>query len=641
MYTQILKEILLTITFEEQHFNEFIEFYRKESTGDTQLANVQKFKSEYRNQTPIFWYTRENFVYSNLNRALRVMDVDLTIKMGFFMNDLHHHISQLYHEQFLGQHTGHPFIVYRGQGLSEAYFDQLQKAKGGLLSFNNFLSTSKYRDVSLMFAESIQMDTDLIGILFVMNIDPSLSTTRFASITGVSNFPGEDEVLFSMHTVFRIGTIEQLGSNTHLWQVELTLTSDNDPDLRVLTDRIREETFPDEKGWYRLGQLLLKLGQPDKAQRVYEFLLEQASSNSERATVYHHSGIAKDRLGEYEEAIKFYDKSLEIFQNILPPYHPSFASIYNNIGSVYDNMANNSKALSYYEKALEICQKSLPPNHPDLAASYNNIALVYEKMGEYSKPLSSHKKALEIYQKSLPPNHPSLSTSYNNIGLLHDSLGNYSEALSHCKKDLEIKQKSLPPNHPDFAVSYNNIASVYDSMANYSDALSYYERALEIKQKTLPPNHPSLANSYNNIGLVYDKTGDYSKALVSHEKALEIYKKSLPPDHPDLATSYNSIGLLHDSLGDYSKALLSHEKALEIYKKSLRPNHPDLADCYSNIGSVYCKMGECSKALSYFEKSHEILRKALSPDHPKLAGSYYNIAGTYFVMGDYSRALSF
>ena len=39
-------------------------------------------------------------------------------------------------------------------------------------------------------------------------------------------------------------------------------------------------------------------------------------------------------------------------------------------------MGEYSKALSYYEKSLEIKQQSLPPNHPDLAASYNNIGEV-------------------------------------------------------------------------------------------------------------------------------------------------------------------------------------------------------------------------------------------------------------------------
>jgi len=100
-----------------------------------------------------------------------------------------------------------------------------------------------------------------------MTIDPATSSTPFAAINNVSYFHDEeDEVLFSINLVFRIHAIKQMGKNNRLWQVDLTLTSDNDPELRTLTERMREETFPDVEGWYRLGLILLKMGQSDKAQ---------------------------------------------------------------------------------------------------------------------------------------------------------------------------------------------------------------------------------------------------------------------------------------------------------------------------------------------------------------------------------------
>jgi hypothetical protein len=145
----------------------------------------------------------------------------------------------LYKEQFGSHLTSKTFTVYRGQGLSSTDFDQLVNTKGGLLSFNNFLSTSKDCDVSLAFAESNQYNPDSVGILFVMTIDPSKSTTSFASLNGVSYFQIEEEVLFSMHTVFRIGKIQSMNEDHRLFQVNLTLTGEDDKDLRALTDHIR------------------------------------------------------------------------------------------------------------------------------------------------------------------------------------------------------------------------------------------------------------------------------------------------------------------------------------------------------------------------------------------------------------------
>ena len=203
MYTQILKDILLTINFEQKHIDEFLTYCRDQLAGNSiQLKNIDKLEQEYHHYEPIWWYTNNVFLYSMLNRALRVMDVDLIIKMGFFLRDLHQHITVLHFEQYGGQNQSSSFIVYRGQGLSQADFEQLRKTKGGLLSFNNFLSTSLDQAVSFAFAESNQYNPDMIGVLFEITIDPLVSSTSFTSIRDVSAFQTEEKILFSMHSVF-------------------------------------------------------------------------------------------------------------------------------------------------------------------------------------------------------------------------------------------------------------------------------------------------------------------------------------------------------------------------------------------------------------------------------------------------------
>jgi tetratricopeptide (TPR) repeat protein len=550
MYTQIMKEILLTIKFEQQHIQEFITYCRDVLANNPgQLQHVDKFEREYRDQTPIWWYTFECFLYPMLNRALRLMDADLIIKLGFFIGDLHRQIEQLHKEQFGGSSSNQSFPVYRGQGMGKEQFEQMTINKGGLLSFNCFLSTSKDRKVSLDFAQRATTNADMVGVLFVITINPAQSTTPFASVIDVGCYAGdEDEVLFSMHTVFRIGNITPMLENHRLFRVELTLTADNDKDLRRLTDRIREETFPNSTGWYRLGLVLLQMGEPQRAQRVYKILLEQRTEESTKAPIYHQLGLIKNRLGEYQEAIRFYEKALAIYQQSLPPNHPALAASYNNIGSVYAKMGDYPKALSSYEKALAIRQQSLPPNHPDLASSYNNIGAVYYSMGDYPKALSYYEKDLEISQKSLPPNHPDLASSYGNIGIVYQNMGDYPKALSSYEKALAIRQQSLPPNHPDLTSSYNSIGAVYDNMGDYPKALSYYEKDLEISQKSLPPNHPDLASSHYNVGLLYEKMGNNSKACSSYESAVEIAQKSLPSNHPRIRKYQEALAYIKKKL---------------------------------------------------------------------------------------------
>ena len=320
------------------------------------------------------------------------------------------------------------------------------------------------------FARNAAMDPDRVGILFVMTIDPNISATPFADIKEVSFFQVEAEILFSMHTVFRIDTIKQTDKNGGHIQVNLILTVDQDTQLNDLMKQL-DGDVGSSSGWERMGRLLLEVGQPERAEELYHTLLEQTSDQGDQGRYYHYLGCIKDAQGDYPEALSFYERALEINEKILPANHPDLATSYNNIGLVYKNMGEYSKALSF------------------------NIGLVYEH-GRVESTV------LEIKEKSLPANHPSLAISYNNIGLVYKNMGEYSKALSFYEKDLEISKKSLPANHPDLAISYNNIGSVYDNMGEYSKALSFYERALEIQEKSLPVNHPHLSSVRESIVIV-------------------------------------------------------------------------------------------------------------------------------------------
>ncbi|CAF0745512.1 unnamed protein product [Rotaria sp. Silwood1] len=439
-----------------------------------------------------------------LNRALRTMEVNLIISMGFFIQDLHNHIAALHDDQYVKHPHIEPFTVFRGQGLSQKDFDQLVKTQGGLLSFNNFISTSTNRQVSLNFIRHTIETTDLIGILFIIKIDPSISSTLFANVRDVSYFEGEEEILISMHSIFRVGQVKQM-DNKRLWQADVMLTNDSDSQLHVMTEQLRKETYPHKKGWDRLGMLLIKLGQFNKAQQLYDILVDQATSDREKAHIYHQLGWVKDRQGKYAEAITYYKQSIEIKQKIFSPTDAGLAASYSGLGLVYDKMDDYSNAFLSHQKAIEIYQKSLPSNHLHLATSYNNIGLIYSKIGDYANALSVYQKALTVRQKLLPPNHPDVADSYNNIGLVYNNMGDYSNALASHRKALEIYQKALPSDHPHLGTSYNNIGSIYHQMGDYSNAVLFYEHAIDIQQCSLPSNHPNLHTLRKNIQIVKKK----------------------------------------------------------------------------------------------------------------------------------------
>jgi tetratricopeptide (TPR) repeat protein len=542
MYTQLFKEILLDIDYDQKAIEEFAAFLRRESGAN--CSNINRFEREYRPESAIEWYQREPSFFVKVNQALRTLDANLMIKMGFFICDLHRQIQDL-HSQQISRSEKKEYVRYRGQALSEPDFEKLKKKKGGLLSFNNFLSTSKDYNVARAFAESNSQSSQKIGILFKLKIDSSTSSASFADLGSFGIFTDEQEILFSMHTVFRIEKILKIDSTDRLYKVTLKLTNNDDEDLRDLADRLRMET-PGPTAWERLGRLLNKIGRFDKAEELYTALLDKTHDDSRKALYYNQLGLVKYHQHCYQDSTDFYEKFREILQNRFAADYPLFATYFNNIGMTYDAIGEYSKALSFHKKSLRVRKATLPSDHLDLATSYNNMGLAYDKLKKYSEALSCFQSSLDIKRETLPENHPDFAQTYNNMGLVHMNMKDYEKASSCFQEALRIKEASLPENHPSLAYAYNNIGLAYYNAGDYTQALLFYEKDLKISEENPRSNDHDLAYSYNNIAGVYYKNEEYLKAQSYFERAYTIFRSLLPPTHPDLQVVQRSIKLVNE-----------------------------------------------------------------------------------------------
>ncbi|UJR12019.1 hypothetical protein I4U23_016197 [Adineta vaga] len=217
------------------------------------------------------------------------------------------------------------------------------------------------REIAMAFAESVlDDDTGVMAVIFIItiNIDQvSTLTTPFAIIADYSDFPQEEEVLFSMHTVFRVSNIEQSVTYNHLWEVKLTLTDDNDPQLVDLTERMKEEI--DGKGWNQMGKLMLKVGHFDQAEdNITCSLLECADT-------------------------------------------------YVNLGETCHDMQDYNMALVYFRKGLYVREEKLSEDH-DLAIVHHSLAKLYLSTGEYQLAMESVQQAITIGEKKLLSTHPDI-----------------------------------------------------------------------------------------------------------------------------------------------------------------------------------------------------------------------------------------
>ena len=82
------------------------------------------------------------------------------------------------------------------------------------------------------------------------------------------------------------------------------------------------------------------------------------------------------------------------------------AKSYGSLGNLYNRQGQYERALEYYQKALEIDIKVSGQDHPDVAVSYQNLAAVYQRQGNHVQTKEMVTKAYHIFLKVLGPDHP-------------------------------------------------------------------------------------------------------------------------------------------------------------------------------------------------------------------------------------------
>ena len=166
---------------------------------------------------------------------------------------------------------------------------------------------------------------------------------------------------------------------------------------------------------------LIKLLKDDEK---YTEIIKQSNEKHIDYKYYFNLGIQEANLGNTNEAMIAYNKSLEI--------KPDFAPTYMFIGILEFQKANYEKAREYYTKAIN-CDTGLTD------AYFNRAQIVFATKTENKQELES---ALEDLQKAVELDNKFIDAYYS-IAVIYKNLGNYKEAIKNLDKILEIDEQSV------------------------------------------------------------------------------------------------------------------------------------------------------------------------------------------------------
>lgn len=109
---------------------------------------------------------------------------------------------------------------------------------------------------------------------------------------------------------------------------------------------------------------------------------EQAQANAAAGKDHFNKGVQLSLKGQYDEAIKEYEASLQAA--------PGVPEVYNNIGFAYFDKGDLDKAIEYQKKALELS--------PNMANAYYGLALSFEKKGAKADAVTNWKQFASLSQ---------------------------------------------------------------------------------------------------------------------------------------------------------------------------------------------------------------------------------------------------
>jgi tetratricopeptide (TPR) repeat protein len=181
--------------------------------------------------------------------------------------------------------------------------------------------------------------------------------------------------------------------------------------VTLAAERISKDSEKFAIGLNLLGLCLQRQGKTDEAQSALERALEirehQTPLNQAALAVsYNNLGELRFLQGRLDEAKSLLSKALAIRER-LPEQRAAYANTLNILGCLLEEMGNFDEAVKMYNTSLKIRQQIFPEDHPEIANSLHNVGSLLLVQGRAGTAIPILEKALSIRVAKLGPEHPS------------------------------------------------------------------------------------------------------------------------------------------------------------------------------------------------------------------------------------------
>jgi tetratricopeptide (TPR) repeat protein len=321
----------------------------------------------------------------------------------------------------------------------------------------------------------------------------------------------------------------------------------------------------------------------ETARVVYQEILDELTAlndpsvNDKIAGVYHQLGIVAQEQRWFDEAIAFYHKSLQIYEDAGDFY--SAASDYHHLGMVAQEQRRFDDAIAFYHKSLPIYEDA--KDFYSAAREYHQLGIVAQEQRRFDDAIAFYHKSLQICEDV--GDFYNAAKQYHNLGYIAQEQQRFDEAIAFYHKALQILE-----DVGDFykvASVYHNLGALAHKQQRFDDAIAFYNKALKIREDA--GDFRSAANQYQGLGNIAKEQGDFDTAVAYFQKAFTA--TSAVNDWRKASSTLTAWGRTLEIQSNWTEAVKIYIQALAI---DIKHNSEFVRSDTNNLGRMLKQLGD-------------------------------------------------
>lgn len=353
----------------------------------------------------------------------------------------------------------------------------------------------------------------------------------------------------------------------------------------------------------------------DKSREAVRIAQRMEAPTEELAILTNDLALALSSNGRLEEAVKFQESALDLFQRSLGPRHFRTAICLCNLASLRETAGRSIESEKLYQDALEIFRVAGGTKNLQYASCLNSLGQVYAKRRDFEQSLKYHREALDIRRELLPANHIVLAGSLNNLAICYYQLGQWQEAASYIRQAMDIYVAQFGDEHPAVATFLNNLAGVERVQGHLNEAAELARRGLQLKLRHMPDNRVEIASAQVNLGYILDDLGEYDEAEALLRTALDARMQALGEHHVQVAVTREALASVLRHLGQLEEAERLGRQALSVRRELPAADSMEVAISLKVLSEILVDRGRADEALRMIDEATRIMQQALPAGH--------------------------